>query len=114
MTNAEKYLKDNVSELELRNKLSNFIFEELGWYEGTEETINEVIADFFVEEAKSTLTEDERVILEFIKNFDYMGRDKKGLYYKLQDEDIKEKTAVIYNLTTSLFQFIKERRRIFY
>ncbi len=112
MTNSEKYLKDEVSAREFREKLAQSIFGELGLYEGTEGAIDKVIGDFLDMIEKPTLTEDERVILEFIKNFDYIGRDKKGLYYKLQDEDIKEKTAVIYNLTTNLFQFIKERRRI--
>ncbi len=108
MTNAEKYLKDGVDVEEFVKELHCF------WWLN-EYDICEGIRKFLSTEAKKkkpTLTEDERVILEFIKNFDYIGRDKKGLYYKLQDEDIKEKTAVIYNLTTNLFQFIKERRRI--
>lgn len=105
MTNAEKYLKDEVDVWKLANEIKTY----------SEKTIQFMpfnIEAFFKQQVKPTLTEDERVILEFIKNFDYIGRDKKGLYYKLQDEDIKEKAAVIYNLTTSLFQFIKERRRI--
>jgi hypothetical protein len=76
------------------------------------------LKNFFEAQAKEVpnerpaLTDDERVVLEFIKNFDYIGRNKKGLYYTLQDEDNKNKTVAIYNLTTNLFHFIKERRTI--
>ena len=110
MTNAEKYLKDNVSELELRENLSNFIFDELGWYEGTKETINEVIADFFVEQAKPTLTEDERAILRHLKGFYYIYRANTG---ELEATN-KEHTVCGYELyfDDDVFQFIKERRRI--
>lgn len=101
MTNAEKYLKDETNINELASKMCE------KYYEDTSTTIPLLLCTFFDEEAKPTLTEDERVILEFITNFDYIGRNEKGLYYKLQDEDIKERTAVIYNLTTNLFQFIK-------
>ncbi len=111
MTNAEKFLKDGISIEELIFDIINF---EKCWNRKDFDKEVKRIKKFFFTSLTPTLTEDERVILNFIKNFDYIGRDERGLYYKLQDEDVKEKTAVIYNLTTNLFQFIKERRRIFY
>lgn len=109
MTNAEKYLKDGVDIGELENVYRKYILARLPYLD-VDGAVS--LRQFLLEPCKPTLTEDERVILKFIENFDYIGRDEKGLYYKLQDENIKEKTAVIYNLTTNLFQFIKERRRI--
>lgn len=100
MTNGEKYLKDGKDIKEIANKINKA-------YLNNEDNVVVTICNWFNDLANPTLTENERVILNFIKNFDYIGRDEKGLYYKLQDKDVKEKTAIIYNLTTNLFQFIK-------
>ena len=113
MTNKDKFLRDGVSVEEFARAIVEFKANNLVSRQIIEHEIQEIVK-WLNSEPKPTLTEDERVILEFIANFDYIGRNEKGLYYKLQDADIKEKTAVIYTPTTNLFQFIKERRRILY
>ena len=102
MTNAEKFLKDGVDIKEIAYGINEAYFDSY-----VEKNLIDCIYRWFETKTKPTLTENERVILNFIKNFDYIGRDEKGLYYKLQDKDVKEKTTIIYNLTTNLFQFIK-------
>ena len=63
---------------------------------------------------KPHLTEDERVILRNIdqSNFKTIGRNKFSLYLGYAHEE--EKDCFINYLYHSLFQFIKERRRILY
>ena len=103
MTNKDKYLKDNVSVEELaKTMIEDNIFD------FTEE---DIIA-FFNKNITPTLTEDERVILRNIDNYRYEKIKRvKGI-------------LVLFNVFTreneetpfadNLFQFIKERRRIFY
>ena len=109
MTNAEKYLKDNVSVEEFcmairKNDIvkfepppSNVAYVDLlclrGWLEDT---------------TTPTLTEDERVILRNIKNAKKIKRDNEGDLY------VHTFNAGAYYITmyNHLFQFIKERRRI--
>ena len=103
MTNADKYLKDEARLEDFAIWLSNALFESRRGVDIQPKAIVDCLANTI----KPILTSDEKVILNFIKNFDYIGRDENGLYYKLQDKDVKEKTAGVYNLTTNLFQFIK-------
>ncbi len=116
MTNSEKYLKDEVSAREFREKLAQSIFGELGLYEGTEGAIDKVIGDFLDMIEKPTLTEDERVILRNIdKKYTRIGRSSKEdkliyLYVNIEDG---WKPHVMEEFG-HLFQFIKERRRILY
>ena len=111
MTNAEKFLKDDVSVLEFRNKLTEFFWDNLGLYEGNEEQIYTIIGNFLDIIEQPTLTEDERVILNHINiyEFDKIGRAKNGdlyLHYR-EDKDTED-----FWWCNHLFQFIKERRRI--
>ena len=112
MTNAEKFLKDDVSVREFRNKLTEFFWDKLGLYEGNEEQIYTIIGDFLDSIEQPTLTEDERVILRNIdqSNFKTIGRNKFSLY--LGYAHAEEKDCFINYLYHSLFKFIKERRRI--
>ena len=114
MTNAEYYFKNEVSAREFRETLVQFIFEELGFYEGTEEAIDEVIGDFLDMVEKPTLTGDERVILKNIdlQNFKAIGRKDDYLYLRYRDytfecgeTDIK--TLTFWYMYHNLFKFIK-------
>lgn len=118
MTNAEKYLKDGISDTEI-------------WQAYVEHCqIHKRVVDsthffkFFEEEAitlKPTLTEDERVILRNIRNDafgKYIGRgdgirENTPTYYNLYLRgDGETKAYAIGTIYNHLFQFIKERRRI--
>ena len=116
MTNAEKYLNKGASARELREKLANWIFSELGYYEGTEDAIDTVIGDFFDTIEKPTLTEDERVILRNIdlKEWQLIGRKDEELYlaYIYGESKSTERDYIIDSMYGKLFQFIEERRRI--
>ena len=104
MTNAEKYLKDEQALMELPSKLRDYIdAQQLGYVTAI------MITDFFVAEAKPTLTEDERVILRNIPiNFMLYRNSVGGL--ELRDKDkISHYEFYMYD---RLFQFIKKRRRI--
>ena len=108
MTNAEKYLKDNVSVEEFAEKLTKKIsrWDELSYYS---EGIEKDIIEYLNEEAKPTLTEDERVILRNIdKKFTVIGKDESVLYFGKEKGSV-DNFIFVYN---HLFQFIKERRRI--
>ena len=118
MTNAEKYLKDNVSVEELADKLTKKIqsTEKYGFYDNF---VNDILIKFFKAKDIPTLTEDERVIL---KNLRY----EKGAYEytKIGRTDLdsegncdlilidSDDESVWWGEYGHLFQFIKERRRI--
>ncbi len=101
MTNAEYFLKDEVSAREFREKLAQFIFEEVGFYEGTEEAIG----DFLDMIKKPTLTEVERVILKNVEK-KYVTVRRIGWNIQVDTED-KEEFACICAFN-HLFKFIKE------
>ena len=108
MTNAEKYLKDEDMMFELGTKLKEFITEN-----GKGLNLNtSAIYDFFGQEVKPTLTEDEKVILRNIKNkYTNIGRfDFEGLHLFYDTEE--HRVAVKFNRYEKLFQFIQPRRRI--
>ena len=72
------------------------------------------LENFFKEQVQPTLTEDERVILRNIDK-DYItkiGKDEIGNIY-FYWVNCKQKVPQPW-LKNNLFQFIKERRRIFY
>lgn len=106
MTNGEKYLKDGVSVEEFSQKLWNYIKSR----EMNEPTL--LINDFLNMKIKPTLTEDEIVILKNIDTemFEKIGKTNSNgdlyLTYK-GDRDTED-----FWWCNSLFQFIKERRRI--
>ena len=114
MTNAEKYLKDGVSAREFREKLAQFIFGEVGFYDGTEEAIDTVIGDFLDMIEKPILTEDERAILRNIdpNEYRYIARKGGGLFLRFKaDIDGLKVVDTSYMFGTifkpNLFQFIK-------
>ena len=97
MTNAEKYLKDGVKEQ---------LIKELSIYGGE-------LNEFFEEQAKPTLTEDERVILRNLDSYTKIGRTEKDVagYTDVYIED-ENACESLFMFKSNLFQFIKERRRI--
>ena len=105
MTNAEKFLKEGVSAIEFRKKLAQFIFEELGFYDGTEEAIDEVIGDFLDMIEKPQLTEDERVILKYIDGEYTHIQRADGLWIVHYEESIAQ--LMSFEMYSHLFQFIK-------
>ena len=121
MTNAEKYLKDNVSVEEFLDKMvkssSGFENEEIDVNEFGYCIDTEDIKTFLNKEAKPTLTEEERVILKVLQEFHFnyvLGRKNTTLYgYDKFEEDGERHITNIPSLRMQqLFQFIKERRRI--
>ena len=116
MTNAEKYLKDNVNVEELRDEFVKFYHNEIY-------VLELAFTKFFEAKDKPQLTEDERVILKNIRNDEfgkYIGRGDSSrentptcynLYLRGADES---KAYAIGTIYSHLFQFIKERRRILY
>lgn len=108
MINAEKYLKDSVA-------ITEFVIAFRKWYYGEERIIRSAdkdIENFLREKVQFTLTEDERVILKSIDGhiFEDIRRNKSG-FLELYDECLNEWIGCQFK--DSLFQFIKERRRIF-
>jgi len=111
MINSQKYLKD---ELLIKDFISDYIDY---CKRNKKDSVNlESLSLFFREEAKPTLTEDERVILRNIDtdNYKAIGRKNDMLYLVntatiYGGEDDKE---VFWYCFHRLFQFIKERRKI--
>ena len=98
MTNGEKYLKDNASVEEFIKEINN----ELD-YAGGEFNIKE----WLEQETKPTLTEDERVILRNIREkYSTITRRTGELFLE------SELNRISFEAYDHLFQFIKERRRI--
>ena len=93
MTNEEKYLKDEVDVEELANKFVEYFL-------GCGEILEESFISFFKQEAKPTLTEDEKVIL---RNTNIEGN------IQIENEDGSFACLCTFN---HLFQFIQPRRRI--
>lgn len=108
MTNADKYLKDEVSVEELARELEKWYFK----IERRQEKPYNLIADFMRTTITPTLTEDERVILRNIaydSEYKYIYRSLGMLYLS------ENKTLTCVDRLPGmhhLFQFIKERRRI--
>lgn len=108
MTNAEKFLKDGVDIKQMATEMVDYF--NFPAYEGIGEGS---IEEFFGKEAKPTLTEDERAFLSLLPfMFEKVGKDKLGcLYITYHKEDDRYQYSLMpFN---HLFQFIKERRRIF-
>ena len=110
MTNAEKFLKDGVSGIKpLLDKCR-----EIGAIDsGREYRIDQMLR----EQAKPTLTEDERVILRNIptKYWQKIRRDNYGVLEingEYEELDLHTDNVSDFDEYNHLFQFIKERRRI--
>jgi len=103
MTNADKYLKEGVDLVELARNLYHY-FEEEGQNYPCD------IVNFFDKSLKSTLTEDEKVILRNINDmYVIIRRDDGGELYFDRSDGYCFNSVRIFN---HLFQFIKPRRRI--
>lgn len=110
MTNAEKYLKEEQFIFDISKGIAEAIC-----YDDMEQLKNiteKEIRNWFTNNIKPTLTEDERVILRNIdKKYKYISKGKGDteLYLK---EEADDNCSYIFRGFTHLFQFIKERRRI--
>ena len=107
MTNAEKYLKDNVSVEKFAVGLARYF----RIHNTDTRTYLDIINGYLNKKAKPTLTEDERVILRNLKQFNVIGRGADFIYVSLA-ESPTYKSERTYIPFAGLFQFIKERRRI--
>ena len=97
MTNAEKYLKDGVIYHNLSCEIALYISNSL------KSGLVQNIDDFFKQQVKPTITDDERVILRNIpKEYQTIGRNSVGEISARNDNDWKY--ADVFN---HLFQFIK-------
>ena len=109
MTNTDKWLKDNVNVEELVKELCFKFYEKrVANYAQDKITIQEVLTNYFNEEATPTLTEDERVIL---KNID------KHFYTKIYRNEClflrgEHTSDLVFTQYDHLFQFIQERRGV--
>lgn len=103
MTNAEKYLKDGTMAKKLWKKFQEYYYKN----KSIESDVEKVFIEFFEQEAKPTLTEDERVILRNIdKKYKYISRScGTELYLKNEADD---NCRYIFRGFCQLFQFIKE------
>lgn len=100
MTNSEKYLKDEVNVEEFLNAI----------IEHCSKSSKNSIETFLRAEVKSTLTEDERVILRNIDTmYKYIYREYGSLRVSLRKNGEESEIFAMYD---RLFKFIKERRRI--
>lgn len=117
MTNAEVYIGDEDLIDQFIDEFNEFVIKN----SKNATPLRELIEQFFKQERKPTLTEDERVILRNIKNDNYgkyIGRGDSSkvntpalwtLYLRGDDESKAYSIGTMFN---HLFQFIKERRRI--
>ena len=114
MTNKDYFLKEGVSVEELAEEIAKAIEDRMLMYSSDKNTRisrdSVAIYEFFIDTAKPTLTEDERVILRNIdiKAFEKIGRDKTGHLYLWWEDN-----RYLFRGYNHLFQFIKERRRVF-
>ena len=116
MTNAEKYLKDEVNVEEFVNELqkyySNYIDKK--GYSGVQDLNKYIVIDFFNAPVQPTLIEDERVILRNIDTRLYptIKRTKMGEIIVISNAKCGDDIICYMYCYDHLFQFIKERRRI--
>ena len=119
MTNAEKFLKDGTDKNHLYNELGKWIEKRID--RACTFVTYAVIKNFFEEQTKPTLTEDERAILKNARTwgneeFRYIMRTAYGLRvtanaFHYSENEPEEEGFDLYAFD-HLFQFIKERRRI--
>ena len=110
MTNAEKYFENE-------NYAKDFVSDYMIYcVKNKHDSVNlESLSVFLRDEAKPTLTEDERVILKNIakhSDFEKIGRKKIGGLYVTCRINIPTEEEWVISFFDHLFQFIKERRRI--
>lgn len=115
MTNADKYLKNNVRIEEILNSFGEMYADN----ELQKGVLMLGLKNFLETECKTstpTLTEDERVILRNIDKdyYNFIGRQAEMLYVSHTSHSFNTDSFDNYFGGSCLFQFIKERRRIFY
>ena len=110
MTNAEKYLKDNVSVEEFAQKLHISMCSN----PESDFSYKSAIITFLKEQVQPTLTEDERVILRNIdtRRYPTIKRTKIGEIIVISNAKCGDDIICYLYCYDHLFQFIKERRRI--
>ena len=115
MTNAEKYLKDNVNIHEIACEMVKFLDNETN----ASNIFIDDIETYFMRKTKPTLTEDERVILRNIDKtqLELIGRTATDgelyLAYRYGTNKYEVMHETEFDMAYGhLFKFIKERRRI--
>ena len=107
MTNADKYLKENVDIHTLSKEIISFM------NGAVEDKYIGMIEDFFNCPVKPILTEDEKVILKYVNQERYaqIGRTKNG---EIIFKNVNDSYCVLtpYFNFENIFQFIQPRRRI--
>lgn len=106
MTNAEKYLKDGISIEELIFDIINF---EKCWNRKDFDKEVKRIKKFFFTSSKPVLTEDEKVILRNIQDFNYIERNERGgieLNLRTDDGDLEDTDRIV--IFDHLFNCIKD------
>lgn len=110
MTNSEKYLKEGTDTRELWVAFQEYYYKN----KSKESDAAKAFKHFFEQPIKPTLTEDERVILKNVgTDYQSIERDDECLWVRGVDKDGFMATCY-FKCFDHLFQFIKERRRIFY
>ena len=108
MTNKDKYLKDNVSVEEFAKSIAKYLYIDKEFLYSQNDYTK--IKEWTKNKIMPTLTEDERVILRNIdKAYRYIHREYGNLRVSLEEKGLESESFDMYD---SLFQFIKERRRI--
>ena len=104
LTNKDKYLKDGVDVYELVNNMGLLYMSGYSYHDN--------LTYFFNHEVKPILTEDEKVILNRIRNFyTHIKRTNAGL--KITSGTLGAELGLPFNMfDDNLFQFIQPRRRI--
>ena len=109
MTNAEKFIGDE-------DLIDQFIDEFNGFVIKNSKNVTplrELIEQFFKQERKPILKEDERVILRNLdKKYKYISRNCDAELYLKNEAD--DNCRYVFRGFNHLFKFIKERRRILY
>ena len=105
MTNADKYLKEEITKEDIEQLAKNIDT----FYQNNIGLLPIAIQQFFNEIQKPTLTEDERVILRNIDSHYYTQIFRNECLFLRG----KHTSDLVFTQYDHLFQFIKERRRIF-
>lgn len=105
MTNIKKYLKKDVDVEELKKDFFDYLVSD-GVYGCNSKNIVQKWEDFLNMPATPTLTDDERVILRNLKQFNVIGRGADFIYVSTEESPTykMERTHLPF---AELFQFIE-------
>lgn len=104
LTNAEKYLKEGATDRDFAKGLAKYISNSERMITD-EEILRAEILYFLTEQAKPTLTDDERTILRNIEDFIVIGRREDGRLYC--DCNTGNGLGYFFDFYNHLFKFIE-------